>query len=45
MFGTLLGMFGGKSSGGLLKTGLKIVDELYESDEEKNPSKDDTSRY
>lgn len=35
MLGTLLGLFGGKVSKSLLKTGLKVVDELYESDEEK----------
>jgi hypothetical protein len=39
MLTTLLGLFGGKSGGGLLKTGLKVVDELYESDEEKTQAK------
>ena len=39
MFGTLLGLFGGKSGGGLLKTGLKVIDELYESDEEKTQAR------
>jgi len=39
MLGTLLGLFGGKSGGGLLKAGLKVIDELYESEEEKTQAR------
>ena len=37
MLGLLTGLIGGgKISKSILSTGLKVVDELYESDEEKN---------
>ena len=40
MFGLLGGLIGGgKISKSILSTGLKVVDELYESDEEKKMSR------
>ena len=45
MLGLLGGLIGGgKISKSILSTGLKVVDELYESDEEKKIMKDIESR-